>query len=303
MNLPAYYGIKRLYPRLGKLGAYLSLVRPFTCIVAFVAGISLNYLFASLSRIEATFGLSLAVGLTLALLHGGSQSWQQSVSCEIEIDKINKPYRAIPSGIIKPEEGKIMSVALFSLAVAIAFTISTTFLLFVIITLLFAIFYVSPPIRVKRIFVVNNLWQGISRGLLPMLCVSSIYACEKLALAYGVPLTIWVAGAQATKDFTDVEGDRKFGIMTFPVKLGITNAIKAICIFVIASFVILVTFSVFGVLPKSFLLISVLSIPSALMVYFLKKGTVIEKMENNAGWCMFYLTLGLFYIVPVLTCL
>jgi 4-hydroxybenzoate polyprenyltransferase len=121
-----------------------------------------------------------------------------------------------------------------------------------------------------------------------------------IAVLFGIPLTIWATGAQGTKDFGDERGDEKFGVMTFPVKLGRERAIKWIWKLMLLGFLTLNLFVLLNLLPISFAILNILVIPSMLIPITLKMNIKIEKMENTASWVLFYGTLGLWYLLPPL---
>jgi len=297
-----YYGIKSGYPRIrrcfGRFTDFAVLVRPFTLLGAFVAGFCLDILF---SRPSLSLLHSVLVGLVLAFLQAGGQVFNQSIREEIEIDKINgKTYRPTVDGRVSIEEGVFTSFIFLLSGISIAFALGDTYGLWAVVIAFFAIAYTSPPFRVKRYFLLNNVWQGVSRGLLPAIYVASSY--EKYGLLpvfYGVMLAVWVTGAQTSKDFSDVRGDRVFKIETLPVRLGNEKALRVMTYIMAGGFVLLNLFILFEIFPVSFSVLNILAIPSALIVLTIKRNIRIQTFENNLGWVLWYSTLGLFYVVPI----
>jgi len=302
MELPRYYGSKLAYPRLKrKIGAYLSLMRPFTCIAALIAGFSLNYFFATISGVGTTFLYAVLIGLVLALLQGGAQAFQQSIRRETLIDIENgKGYRPTCRGVITLEEGKTFAFLLFLSAVALAFHLRPVLGLFAFVITLFAIFYVAPPLRIHDKFILNNVWQGIARGLLPAIYVASAYGYGWFAVYFGLALALWITGAQTTKDFGDEKGDRKYHVRTLPVVLGRQRAIYVMALFMATAFAVLNLFTVTAIFPATFCLLNILIVPSAFILYGLQRMFILERMENNVSWLAFYVTLALFYTLPAL---
>jgi len=303
-KLPQYYGIKRGYPRLKrliseKISAYIQLIRVFTLLGAWMAGFFLDVLF---SKPYLNLSHSFLVGMTLAFLQAGGQSFNQSIREEVEIDKMNgKVYRPTVSGRMSLKEGKIISSILFLCGILLAFSLNVNYGMLSILIAFFAVAYTSPPFRIKKRFFLNNLWQGVARGLLPAIYVASAHQdYGLLPVFYGIMLAVWVTGAQASKDFPDLRGDRVYGIQTFPVKLGVDGALKLMSILIFSGFVILNFLILSSSFPINFLVLNILAIPSALVVYGSKKNIVLKFAENNLSWCCFYGTLGLFYMLPVL---
>jgi len=301
-----YKGIKQLYPKVRKkigerISAFIALMRPFTILGAIIAGFSLNYYFSIVSGTPTTFLQSLIIGLVLGFLQAGGQALNQGIIEEILIDRINgKTYRPTVKGLISPDEALVFATYLFLAGITLAFCLNFQSGFIAILIALFAITYSAPPLRVKKFFLVNNIHQGIARGLLPALYVSSLYGCQTKGLLFGIPLAIWVTGAQASKDFGDEKGDKKFGIMTFPVKLGREKALKLMWILMIASFSLYNIMVGLLLVPLKFVILNILVLPSIFIVYALKRDIKTEKMENNLGWVAFYGTLSLFYLLSPL---
>lgn len=244
---------------------------------------------------------SIYVGLIMALLQGGGQALNQSVEEEIEIDVINgKTYRPTVEGVLSLKEGKIISTTLFAVACLMAGLTNLVFFTMCLIISFFAVAYTVPPFRVKKYFLLSNVWQGVARGLLPWLTVSTLFPnLGWFPLWAGLPLMVWCFGAQATKDFGDETGDKRFGIKTFPAVLGREKAIKFMGLFMAAGFVTLNTFILLRLLPFRFLTLNLLIISTIFIVYGLRKGLKTERWENNPSWLAFYGSLGLYYLIPV----
>lgn len=292
-------GIKETYPLLPfplKIKGYMRLVRPFTLLGAWISGFFLDILFLKPNSdiLHAFF-----IGSVLALLQAGGQTLNQAIHEEVEIDKINKKMRPTVVGTISLIEAKVASFLLFLSGISLAFHLNLTYGLFSMLIAFFAVAYTAPPFRMKKRFFLNNLWQGVARGLLPAIYVASVHGqYASLATLYGIVLAIWVTGLQGSKDFGDEVGDKKFNIKTFPVVLGRRRALKLMTILMLLSFWCMNLFIYFQLLPSSFLVLNVLTIPSILVIYSLLKQIKFKYAENNLGWVGFYGTLGLFYILP-----
>lgn len=241
------------------------------------------------------------MGLIMALLQSGGQALNQSIEEEVKIDVINgKTYRPTVEGILSLKEGKIISTILFAVACLMAGLMNLVFFAACLVISFFAIAYTVPPFRVKKYFLVSNVWQGVARGLLPWLAVSTLFpGLGWFPLWTGLPLMVWCFGAQATKDFGDEVGDKRYGIKSFPVVLGRDLAIVAMIFFMGMGVVLLNWLVSLGWLPLKFLTLNFLIVSSAFIVYGLRKGLKTEKFENNISWLIFYGSLGFYYLIPV----
>lgn len=277
-----------------KARAFVSLCRPFTGVGSFLAGIFLS-IFAGVYDPLTLIG----VAIVLTLLQFAGQSFNQADPIEIKIDKLNgKTHRPTVKGLIKPREAFFFGLTLTFGAWGIAYLISTKLLNFAIILTLFAMFYTLKPLKVKRFFILNNLWQSVSRGFLPVVAIWCTFndPYSPLPYAIGSVIMLWVFGAQTTKDFPDVKGDRTYNIRTLPVVLGEEKAITVIKAAVTLSFALLVCYTAFGVIPVSHIWLLLLVAPSSIIVWSLKKGVKLRVAENNLAWNVFYVTLGLWFV-------
>ena len=288
-----------------RIRGFFDLMRPFTILGGLTAGFFLTMLAAKVYGVPFDFPLALFVGVILGLLQGASQTLNQSIQEELEIDKISgkAKYRPTGRGIISLNEGKIFATILYVAAIACAFFIKPLFGVFICIIAFFGVFYTLPPIRAKRFFLVSNVWQGIARGMLPIFAVFSIFGnpFTSLSVSLASVIGVWMVGAQASKDHgDDVKGDSRYGIQTFFVRLSENQGLYLMGVFMGTAFVLLAIFTSLNLLPPIFLLLLILVIPSVLILYFLKHNCVAHLLENDAGWVSMYLSLALWYILPAI---
>lgn len=282
--MPIVEGYSRLRKRFGKITAYLQLVRPFTLLAPIFAG-----LLGVLSTVPLTFETlmtAIYVGVTLALCQATGQIMNQYA--DVELDKIVKPYRPLPKGMVTREEALGCAWLLAIISVARAFTISQSFGLAIVALLFFAVFYSLSPFSPRKIHpILNLLWMAFSRGFIPILAVWSIYGDITKALPYALLAFTWVFGFQGTKDLEDIEGDRQFGIKTVATDYGSTK-LRLLMIFATVAY-LGITFG-FGLVLMSFL-----TIPS--LIAILKFDRKSPVTENNYGWLMFYVGLAALFLL------
>jgi len=281
----AVKGYPRLRKRFGKLMGYIQLVRPFTLLAPLLAGI-----FGVLSPVtEIAFRhvvTAIFVGVTLALAQGAGQCINQFA--DAELDRMVKPHRPIPSGLVSREEALGLSWLLAMFTVGRAFTISTFFGLTVLALLFFAVFYSLAPFSPRRVHpVLNTGWMAFSRGFMPMLAVWSVYGDLSRAWQYSVLAFLWVMGFQSTKDVPDSEGDKKFGVKTIPNSYGLKGQIVVMTMCTALYILFALGFHVYVML---------LIVPLAgLGILTIRKQA--QLIENTIAWGAFYSGLGLIYIL------
>ena len=226
------------------------------------------------------------VGVTLALSQGCGQAL--NAYSDVELDKIVKPYRPLPSGLVSREEALGLAWILAGFAVARAFTLSTFFGLMVLVLLFFAVFYSLSPFSPRRVnALLNTAWMAVSRGFLPMFAVWSIYGGVGAALPYAVLAFLWVFGFQASKDVPDMEGDKMFGINTIPNTYGRKGLLAVMAVSTVLFAVTAVTFKAYIMLPLVFL--------AAFAIATVQKQSALT--ENTYSWFAFYTGLALLYVL------
>lgn len=287
--MPRYQGIKKGYPQLrkkfGKIASLIQLCRAFTLIAPLLAGI-----FGVLTSVKEIsfphFSTAIYVGVTLALAQATGQALNQYA--DWKLDKIIKPYRPIPSGLVSREEALGLSWLLAMFAIGRAFTISTFFGLVVLMLLFFAVFYSIPPCSPRKIHpLANVLWMAIARGFIPMFAVWSIYGDLSKAWTYSILALVWVMGFQSSKDVPDVEGDKKFGIKTIPGEYGLRGLLASM---ISATFL----YGAIALYFREYMMLLILPL-AALAILTTQKQSKLT--ENTYCWLSFYVGLGLIYVL------
>ena len=274
------------YPRLKKflgekITAYIALLRPFTLLPPFLAGLFL--IIAKHGVYFDSFTKGIYVGITLALAQACGQVINQVV--DKDLDKIIKPYRPIPRGIVTSEEAVGVAWILALLAVARGFTVSIYFGLMTSLMLFFAVFYSLPPLSPRKINPwINHLWVSFSRSVLPLLAI-----LEEKGFIYALLAFIWTFGWQTSKDVLDVEGDKMFGIKTIANTYGRDFVKKLALISSIVFVMISIAFNK---------MIMLTMIP--LMIFGYTKFYQKSKTENIIGWAVFYIGLGMIFVLTAI---
>jgi homogentisate phytyltransferase/homogentisate geranylgeranyltransferase len=141
---------------------------------------------------------------------------------DVEIDRINKPYLPIAAGDLTLPQAKAIVAATTLVPLAMALTQGVAETLAVAAALAVGAVYSLPPTRLKRFPVVAALCISGVRSLAVNLGVYAHFAHRidppVIALcAFVLPFSFAIA---VLKDVPDIEGDRRFSIRTFTVRLG-----------------------------------------------------------------------------------
>ncbi len=154
------------------------------------------------------------------------------------VDSINEPGRPIPSGRIPGHWGLGLAVAGTLLSVAVSVLLGSAVVAATLLGLAIAWAYSAPPVRLKR-----SGWWG------PLACA---FAYEGLTWFTGAAVllgtmppwpillvaTLYSLGAfgiMTLNDFKAVEGDRRMGIDSLPVVLGVRPAARLSCAVMLAA--------------------------------------------------------------------
>jgi homogentisate phytyltransferase/homogentisate geranylgeranyltransferase len=141
---------------------------------------------------------------------------------DVEIDRVNKPYLPIAAGDLSPPAAKAIVAFCTLLPLAMALTQGLGETLAVAAALLAGALYSLPPVRLKRFPVAASLCISGVRSLAVNLGVYWHFAHRIdppvwALCAFVLPFSFAIA---VLKDVPDIDGDRRFSIRTFTVRLG-----------------------------------------------------------------------------------
>ena len=281
-----------------KIGGYVELLRPFTLLAPII--VSSSVMIASLiysGKIDIPLITIVATvipaSLCFALLNGASNALNQAT--DYKEDKLSKPYRPIPRGMMTQKEAQNISFMLYIFAMLLSLTISITFSLFVLLIAFFSITYSLPP-RMKKFLFLNQLWVAIPRGFLGILGSWSIFGdpFQRLPLAIGCIASIFLFGGTATKDILDSEADKKTGTKTLVNVLGIKKTSLISLVFMSSAFALIIPLIMLNIIEVYLFPLAVLVVLSFLIFWLMINSHKNEKCENTSAWTLMYATYFIF---------
>ncbi|MFO1160337.1 MAG: chlorophyll synthase ChlG [Reyranellaceae bacterium] len=154
------------------------------------------------------------------------------------VDAINEPHRPIPSGRMPGLWGLHVAVAWTALSLLAAAMLESLVLAAAAVGLALAWAYSAPPFRLKQ----NGWWGNAACGI----CYEGLAWLTGTMVASGgaapASSVIWLAmlysagahGIMTLNDFKSIEGDRRMGIGSLPVRLGPVAAGRVACLFMTA---------------------------------------------------------------------
>lgn len=271
-----------------RLKIYLELIRPFTLIAPVV-----GFLSGAMIASGATPDIYCLLGaLSAAILNAASNVNNQYF--DLEIDKINKPFRPLPSGKISKTATILFACMLYGISLALALFINLQLFFIILITTVITFFYSAPPVRIKQYPFMSNIAIALPRGMLLIVAgwsvVKPVFNIEPWFI--GLIFALYLTGAATTKDFSDIKGDSRFGIKTLPILYGPEKAAKIISPFLYISFMLIPLGVVSNIIKLTALPLTLLAIwglYTAKLITNRPQDLTLE--QNHVSWKHMYLML------------
>jgi 4-hydroxybenzoate polyprenyltransferase len=287
----------------GKGRAFVELARPFTLLppaLGVVSGAVTAWGSGHVAHPPVTGRLlwPIAFGtLMAAMLNAANNALNQIY--DLDIDRVNKPKRPLPSGTLSMAEAWAFTWLTFALAWVLAWLADPLgrrecFWIVAFTTGLCWI-YSAPPLWTKRRGFLANLTIAIPRGVLLKVAgwstVKTILGLEPWYI--GSVFGLFLLGAASTKDFADIEGDRAGGCETLPILYGVKAAAWIIAPFFVLPFVLIPVGVWRGVLTGNPVLLMILG--PALVLYgiytvylLVRRPEELATTENHPSWTHMY---------------
>jgi len=297
----------------GKLKGFVELVRPFTLMAPIIGGTSaalisyrVHHGTIPIPTISDVFpfirwdfpdATTLIWGV-LALVFVNAASNTLNQVHDIEIDRINKPYRPIPAGLVTKDEARTMAWILYLVTLWRSAWVNRTFAFFVLILMLMTIAYSAEPVRLKKRLFLNNLSIAFARGLIGFVAAWCMFDENPFdnpdPWAMGLVMAVFLFGAITTKDFTDIPGDKKYGMKTIPVVYGTRFAAGFTALFFIVPFVVLPMMTLMGFIISEAFIMTLLVIWGVYVLVLIHEAAYKKEdalFENTPVWKHMYLML------------
>ncbi|MCX8162371.1 MAG: geranylgeranylglycerol-phosphate geranylgeranyltransferase [Candidatus Bathyarchaeota archaeon] len=214
----------------------IRLIRPINCLMTGLA-VYVGLCIALRRMPEYTYInhtiLSYITGFTLC---GASMAINDYF--DLPIDRINAPYRPIPSGEVSPRLALTLSIAMSAAGLISAIFVSP-------ICLLYAMFFVTLSYlyswRIKRLGFPGNIVVSLCvsapfiYGGLAALSITDVGGGFLLLLLFSSIAFLANLGREVTKGIADVEGDRLHDVKSLAVRYGVKRASIVASIFYLSA--------------------------------------------------------------------
>lgn len=203
------------------------------------------------------------------------------------VDAINEPNRPIPSGRVPGTWGFWYAVVWTLLSLAVATVLGIWGFLAAALGLLLAWAYSAPPTRLKK-----NGWYGNSAvaicyegvpwftGVVVMVGVFPDWRIVAVAVLY----SIGAHGIMTLNDFKSIEGDKRMGLGSLPVQLGVDRAAHLACwVMALPQVVVIGLLLGWGAPGYALAVTAVLLAQVALMTRLVQKPKELAPWYNGTG--------------------
>jgi 4-hydroxybenzoate polyprenyltransferase len=280
---------------------YVELGRPFT-LIAPALGVVSGAVTAVGARPYEPWSTDLilypAIGaLMAAVLNAGNNALNQIY--DLEIDRINKPKRPLPSGRLTIRQAWIFTAITYALSLVCAWLVMPggrhEAFWIVLVAVVCTLIYSMPPLRTKRLGIWANITIAVPRGVLLKVAgwstVKTIVSAE--AWYIGSIFGLFLLGATTTKDFADMEGDRLGGCRTLPIQYGVSRAAWMISPSFVVPFLMIPIGAELGILTGNYWFLHALGVFMTLYGLYvcylmLRRPEELAVEENHVSWAHMY---------------
>ena len=203
------------------------------------------------------------------------------------VDAINEPRRPIPSGRVPGQWGLYIAIGWSLVSLAVAAMLGPLVLGAAMFGLLLAWFYSAPPIRLK-----SNGWWGNSAVALCYEGLPWFTAAAVMSGALPDPKILLLAliysagahGIMTLNDFKAVEGDRRMGVGSLPVRLGVSAAAWVACaVMAVAQVVVIALLFAWGRPVHAASILGLLAVQLVMMARLLRRPSELDYWYNATG--------------------
>ncbi len=233
---------------------------------------------------------------------------------DVEIDKINKPYLPIASGELSSKQAKYLVALSALLSVVFSIMVSIYLLTIVILGMLVGTAYSIPKTRFKTRPFLASFSISFVRGVLGNI---GLYLSYKSVLTDSRPdigivivfLTIFVLVNSSViaifKDIPDVEGDKKYDVKTFSVRLGQQKIFNVSIFLILANYLFAILAGVFISNVWNQLLVVAIHLVVSIFFYLQSRKVIVSDKISiwrfyKKIWKFFYLEYFILALVVIL---
>ena len=206
---------------MGHFKALFLIIRPLNCLITFITILLAGFICGSFSN----FKIIIIAGFAGAFVNAAGNIINDFF--DIEIDKINRPNRVLPSGKISLRFALNSYVSITYFAIILVFY-NLNFNAFLIVLITSAMMFLYSY-QLKKVVFVGNVVVAFFTGLAFLfgsVVVGNIY-CGIIPAVFAFLIILM---RELVKDIEDIKGDKAANIKTYPIKYGVGATVKLISI-------------------------------------------------------------------------
>lgn len=267
-------------------------IRPLRMVhfeLMFVLGIVLGFPWMQMSLTAENIFYFLFI--PISLVFAGLFSLMTNNIEDIQIDRISNKIRPLITAEISPELYRVIAGAFLLISLSFALAVSVITFYFVLLGIGNYFLYSMRPLRLKRIPIISKMIIALNSLVAVFLgfLLMTDGSLENFPVIYIFIFLFGFGSAINFIDIKDYKGDKKFGIQTLPVIMGLKQSKQLIGLFFIDAY--LLSYFVVGQL---FALIPLLLIGFT-QYYLINKK--IYKEKNVFGVYLISLVVGILYLI------
>ncbi|MBN1997114.1 geranylgeranylglycerol-phosphate geranylgeranyltransferase [candidate division KSB1 bacterium] len=246
-----------------KLYGYFLLTRPFNVLIAVFSIFIAAFICRALHMWDKVMWACVSGGFFIMAANAINDYF------DIEIDRVNKPNRPLPAGLLTKNEAYVFSVICFALGIITSFNINLT-AIFIAITSCVLLYAYSA--KLKRTVVFGNFTVSFLSALAFIYGGIAVQRVQMVLIPAGFAFFMHF-GREIIKDMEDVEGDKQQNAATLPVRFGFVPAqilVTAVFFILICATILPYLLKIYG---KIYFIIVMLGVNTILMltIYYVWK--------------------------------
>jgi len=241
-----------------KIDGYIQLTRPVNLLIAFVSIFMGGFITGSIQPLAKL----LFACLSGTLIAAGANAVNDFY--DLDIDRINRPKRPLPSGRVSPTHAHVFSIVLFIAGIVFSVFIHMAG---VIIAISSSVLLYLYSLRLKRTVLWGNITVATITGMAFVYGGMAVGRTRE-AMVVGVFAFFYHGAREIIKDVEDMEGDQAQGISTLPIRYGVQRALVWVTIALIILIGLTFIPYVLGIFSMYYLVIVVVGV-DLFLVYVL----------------------------------
>ena len=211
---------------------------------------------------------------------------------DINIDRVNKPNRPLPSGRISMKTAVYLAIVCFVAAFFIAFLIHPVSGIIGFINISILIWYAKT---LKRTILLGNLSIAYLTGS-TFLFGASFFGVDGIVVMLPLALLAFLATAarEIVKDIEDIKGDAEDGAVTFPIKYGEKPASYLAAAFGFLAVILSPLPYFMGIMTKTYFIVLILGIFCFLYAIYVLLGKKNYAMSSKFFKIAMFMALAAF---------